>query len=174
MQMHFAFSNEVTLLFDFWAVRTLAGLLLSCVVVLMLTVIYELSKVLKSNLLSRVLLTLPLTPDSSLSPSLISDSEANVSANSDPLLTHRPLSPGENAEPLGSLSVRYSSSTCRWWFLHSSLALLHTSQVFLGYVLMLCVMSYNSAIFLSVIIGSGLGYYLAFPLLAKFPKAHSL
>ncbi|CAI9577616.1 unnamed protein product [Staurois parvus] len=115
----------------------------------MLTVLYELSKVLKSNLLSRVLLTLPLTPDSSLSPSLISDSEANVSANSDPL-THR------------------------WWFLHSSLALLHTSQVFLGYVLMLCVMSYNSAIFLSVIIGSGLGYYLAFPVLAKFPKLYSL
>ncbi|KAM5146146.1 protein SLC31A2 [Mantella aurantiaca] len=174
MHMHFVFSDEVTLLFDFWSVETLTGLALSCVVVLMLTVLFELSKVMKSNLLSRVLLTLPLTPDSSLSPSLISDTEANVSANSDPLLIHDALYPGENAEPLGSPPVRYSSSTCRWWFLHTSSALLHTSQVFLGYVLMLCVMSYNSAIFLSVIIGSALGYFLTFPLLAKYPKPHSL
>ncbi|XP_018408815.1 PREDICTED: probable low affinity copper uptake protein 2 [Nanorana parkeri] len=174
MQMHFVFSDNVTLLFDIWTVQTLTGLLLSCVIVLMLTVLYELSKVWKSNLLTKVLLTLPLTPDSSLSPSLISDTDANVSSTCDPLLTREPLYSGESSEPLGSLPVRYTSSTCRWWFLHSSLALLHTCQVFLGYVLMLLVMSYNTAIFLSVIIGSAIGYYLAFPLLAKYPKPHRL
>nr|DBA21562.1 TPA: hypothetical protein GDO54_018175 [Pyxicephalus adspersus] len=172
--MHFAFSDHVTLLFDIWTVQTLTGLLISCVVVLLLTVLYELSKVLKSNLLTRVLATLPLSPDASQSPSLISDSEANISANSDTLLANEPLYPGENHELLVSPPVRYTSSTCRWWVLHSTLALLHTSQVFLGYVLMLCVMTYNSAIFISVIIGSALGYYLAFPLIAKYPKPHSL
>ncbi|XP_075040993.1 protein SLC31A2 [Mixophyes fleayi] len=168
MQMHFIFSDNVTLLFDFWTVQTLTGLVLSCLVVLLLTILYEVSKVWKSNLLTRVLLTLPVTPDSTSSPSLISDTEPNFDVTSDPLF------PGDNAETVRSLPVRYAPSTSWWWFLHSSLALLHTAQVFLGYMLMLCVMSYNAAIFLAVLVGSGLGYYLAFPLLAKYPKAHSL
>uniref|UniRef100_A0A0E9UYE1 Copper transport protein n=1 Tax=Anguilla anguilla TaxID=7936 RepID=A0A0E9UYE1_ANGAN len=43
----------------------------------------------------------------------------------------------------------------------------HVVQVTLGYLLMLCVMSYNVWIFLGVIVGSLIGYFLAFPLLAK-------
>ncbi|KAM9325257.1 protein SLC31A2 [Gastrophryne carolinensis] len=171
--MHFAFSNNVTLLFDFWTVQTLTGLVLSCVVVLLFTIFYELSKVWKSNLMTRVLLTLPLTPDSSLTPSLITDMEASATT-SEPLLSPDPLYPGETPPILRASPVGSVSSSCRWWFMHSSLALLHIAQVFLGYALMLCVMTYNSAVFLAVILGSGLGYYLAFPLLAKYPKPHHL
>ncbi|XP_068104384.1 protein SLC31A2 [Hyperolius riggenbachi] len=173
MQMHFAFSDNVTLLFDFWTVQTVTGLLLSCLIVLLLSVLYELSKVWKSNLLKQVLLTLPLTPDS-LTPSLISDTEANVSANSEPLLTPDPLYPGDGYETLRSQPARLSSSHCRWWLLHSFLAFLHTAQVVLGYMLMLLVMSYNTAVFLAVLLGSGVGYYLAFPLLARYYKPHRL
>ncbi|KAM4019812.1 protein SLC31A2 [Anomaloglossus baeobatrachus] len=165
MQMHFIFSDNVTLLFDFWTVQTLAGLVLSFMVVLLLTVLYELSKVWKSNLLTQVIQTLPVTPDSALCPPLISDTES-----SDSLLTPDPLFPGETPTP----PVRFVSSTCRWWLLHSFLALLHTAQVFLGYSLMLCVMTYNAAIFIAVILGSALGYYVAFPFLSKYPKPHSL
>ncbi|XP_069799275.1 protein SLC31A2 [Dendropsophus ebraccatus] len=170
MQMHFVFSDNVTLLFDFWTVQTLAGLLLSFVVVLLLTVLYELSKVWKSNLLTRVLQTLPVTPDSPLCPPLLSDPESNFSAASDTLLIPDPLFSAEDTHP----PAQSSSSTYWWWLLHSSVALLHTVQVFLGYVLMLCVMSYNAAIFIAVILGSALGYFVAFPLLAKHPKPHSL
>ncbi|XP_075691497.1 protein SLC31A2 [Rhinoderma darwinii] len=170
MQMHFIFSDNVTLLFDFWTVQTLAGLVLSFMVVLLLTVLYELSKVWKSNLLTRVLQTLPVTPDSALCPPLISDTEEHFPAASDNSLTPDPVFPGEDSAP----HVRFSSSAFQWWLLHASLALLHTAQVFLGYVLMLCVMSYNATIFLAVILGSALGYYVAFPLLATYPKPHNL
>ncbi|KAG8554480.1 hypothetical protein GDO81_003803 [Engystomops pustulosus] len=145
--------------------------MLSFVVVLLLTVLYELSKVWKSNLLSRVIRTIPVTPDAAPYAPLTSDTEANLPATSDPGHTHDPLFPGEDSVPPVQIS---SSSTCRWWFLHSSVALLHTAQVFLGYVLMLCVMSYNATIFIAVIIGSALGYYVAFPLITRYPKPHDL
>lgn len=51
------------------------------------------------------------------------------------------------------------------WVLHCLQTAIHILQVTLGYMLMLCVMSYNVWIFLGVIMGSVLGYFLAFPLL---------
>ncbi|KAM8934245.1 protein SLC31A2 [Pelodytes ibericus] len=173
IQMYFIFSENLTLLFDFWTVHTLAGLMLSFLVVLLLTILYEVSKVWKSNLLTRVLQTLPVTPDLAPSTSLSPDSEDDLVVTSDPLLGHDTLS-YQNVDTIESPSDGQTCSTCRWWLLHSSLALLHTSQVALGYMLMLCVMSYNAAIFLAVIIGSALGYYLAFPLLSRYPKPHVL
>lgn len=53
------------------------------------------------------------------------------------------------------------------WTLRVTQALLHVVQVTLGYMLMLCVMSYNTWIFLAVIVGSGLGYFISFPLLNR-------
>lgn len=51
------------------------------------------------------------------------------------------------------------------WLLHVIQTALHVLQVVLGYMLMLCVMSYNTWIFLGVVLGSVLGYFLSFPLL---------
>lgn len=53
------------------------------------------------------------------------------------------------------------------WLLHALQTLLHILQVSLGYMLMLCVMSYNTWIFLGVIVGSALGYFISFPLLGR-------
>ncbi|CAB1318652.1 unnamed protein product [Coregonus sp. 'balchen'] len=47
------------------------------------------------------------------------------------------------------------------------LATLHILQVTLAYMLMLCVMSYNTWIFLGVILGSVLGYFIGVPLLGQ-------
>lgn len=53
------------------------------------------------------------------------------------------------------------------WLLHCIQTVLHILQVSLGYMLMLCVMSYNTWIFLGVIAGSVLGYFISFPLLGQ-------
>lgn len=53
------------------------------------------------------------------------------------------------------------------WLLHGIQTVLHMLQVSLGYMLMLCVMSYNTWIFLGVIVGSVLGYFISFPLLGR-------
>ena len=43
---------------------------------------------------------------------------------------------------------------------HLLQTVLHAVQVFAGYILMLAVMCYNAWIFLSVVVGSGMGYLL--------------
>ncbi|XP_053329827.1 probable low affinity copper uptake protein 2 [Spea bombifrons] len=173
MQMYFVFSENVTLLFDFWTVHTLAGLILSFLVVLLLTILYEISKVWKSNLLTRTLLAFPVTDDPIPSSFLTSDSEAAVVVTADPSQERDTIS-SQQTETSGSLYAGHVASNCRWWFLHCSLSLVHMVQIVLGYMLMLCVMSYNASIFIAVIIGSGLGYYMAFPFLSKYSKPHVL
>lgn len=49
---------------------------------------------------------------------------------------------------------------------HFGQSLLHVAQVVVGYFMMLAVMSYNTWIFFGVVLGSGVGYYLAYPLLS--------
>ncbi|XP_047661890.1 probable low affinity copper uptake protein 2 isoform X1 [Tachysurus fulvidraco] len=53
MQMHFEASSTVTLLFDFWSVHGPGGMVLSVLVVLLLTVLYEFLKVWKNVLVKR-------------------------------------------------------------------------------------------------------------------------
>ncbi|XP_068270077.1 protein SLC31A2 isoform X1 [Nyctibius grandis] len=59
MQMSFYFSDTVVLLFDFWSVHTPAGMVLSVLVILLLSVLYEALKMGKAVLLRRALLALP-------------------------------------------------------------------------------------------------------------------
>lgn len=49
------------------------------------------------------------------------------------------------------------------YLLHGIQTLLHMLQVSLGYMIMLCVMSYNTWIFIGVVVGSVLGYFISFP-----------
>lgn len=151
MQMTFEASSSVTLLFDFWDVHGPAGMVLSVFVVLLLTVFFEILKVWRVWLSSSS--KLARTPSAYASPSGRTEScsvlEASPSESS--------LTPTETQPP----SARNS------WLLHVIQACLHVLQVTLGYMLMLCVMSYNVWIFLGVVLGSALGYFIAFPLLGQ-------
>ncbi|XP_075628752.1 protein SLC31A2 [Balearica regulorum gibbericeps] len=59
MQMSFYFSDTAVLLFDFWSVHSPAGMALSVLVVLLLSMLYEAVKMGKATLLRRALLALP-------------------------------------------------------------------------------------------------------------------
>ncbi|XP_029565464.1 probable low affinity copper uptake protein 2 isoform X2 [Salmo trutta] len=149
MSMTFEAGSRVTLLFDFWDVHGPAGMVLSVFVVLLLTVFYELLKVWKVRLGKPLEQptqpTFPLT----LPPPLHSSDSLSESS----------LAPTEQAAPTPSPMNR--------WRLHGIQTAMHILQVTLGYILMLCVMSYNTWIFLGVILGSVLGYFIWFPLLGQ-------
>ncbi|XP_075761929.1 protein SLC31A2 isoform X2 [Pelodiscus sinensis] len=140
MQMHFFFSDKVVLLFDFWNVHSPAGMVLSVLVVLLLAVLYEAIKISKSKLLRQTLLALPTS------------------------LSQESLGPPDSGSVNSNLGQQNPSSK-RWFLYHVSQTLLHVAQVVIGYLVMLVVMSYNAWIFLGVIVGSTLGYYLVYPVL---------
>ncbi|KAL2099526.1 hypothetical protein ACEWY4_003920 [Coilia grayii] len=169
--MHFEASSSVTLLFDFWDVHGPAGMVLSVFVVLMFTLFYELLKVLKVELSDRLHepaspFPSPFTPQATCfpppPPCLLPQLEYHESNSA--IVS----SPSESSlNPADSANTPAANTNWKRWLLHGLQTLLHTTQVTLGYLLMLCVMTYNIWIFLGVIMGSVLGYFLAFPLLSK-------
>ncbi|XP_069017629.1 protein SLC31A2 [Embiotoca jacksoni] len=149
MSMTFEVSSSVTLLFDFWDVHGPAGMVLSVFVVLLLTVFYEVLKVWRVWLGNGSGLTQPQSRSGRSDSSSVLESSPSESS----------LTPMDSQPPAPSL--RNS------WLLHVIQTALHMLQVSLGYMLMLCVMSYNTWIFLGVIVGSVLGYFISFPLLGQ-------
>ncbi|XP_077626022.1 protein SLC31A2 [Crocuta crocuta] len=139
--MHFIFSNEVVLLFDFWSVHSPAGMALSVLVVLFLAVLYESIKVGKAKLLHQAVVTMSVLSSQRLVEETDQDSSASDSA------------------PAGRTRLR-------WFLCHFGQSLIHVVQVVIGYFMMLAVMSYNTWVFFGVILGSAVGYYLAYPLLS--------
>ncbi|XP_026196006.1 probable low affinity copper uptake protein 2 isoform X2 [Anabas testudineus] len=152
--MTFEVSSSVTLLFDFWNVQGPGGMVLSVFVVLLLTVFYEFLKVWKVWLATCSKLSQPQSPYA-----VNMSSHSGCSSVLDSAPSESSLTPIEPPSP--------SPNTRKSWLLHGIQTVLHMIQVTLGYMLMLCVMSYNTWIFIGVIIGSALGYFISFPLLGQ-------
>ncbi|XP_078498133.1 protein SLC31A2 isoform X2 [Lissotriton helveticus] len=148
--MSFFFSNKVTLLFDFWNVNSPAGMALSVLLVLLIAILYEIIKLIKMKMQHRI--SLVRTTPTMTTPALTS-----------------PAPGREMLLELDRTSINSGDTDCnvpskRWLPLHVGASLLHVVQVVLGYALMLCVMTYNSWIFLGIIVGSTVGYFLLFPM----------
>lgn len=141
MEMHFIFSDKVVLLFDFWSVHSPAGMAVSVLVILLLAVLYESIKFAKTKLLYRTLVNMPTSTSERLE-----GRDQDSSSSESPPPVNRPR--------------------LRWWLSHFGLSLIHVVQVVIGYFVMLAVMSYNTWIFLGVVLGAAVGYYLAYPLLS--------
>ncbi|XP_077163209.1 protein SLC31A2 isoform X2 [Paroedura picta] len=116
-------------------------MVLSVLIIMLLSVLYEAIKVGRAKLLQR---TMP-----ALAPSLSQET----------------LEEPEGAS-VNTGVERLASNSQKLFLWHSTQTLLHVVQVVLGYLVMLAVMSYNVWIFLGVIVGSAIGYYVAFPLLS--------
>ncbi|NXI61930.1 COPT2 protein, partial [Anseranas semipalmata] len=107
-----------------------AGMALSVLVILLLSVLYEVIKMGKAKVLRRALLAVP--------PSISREALAETDE-------------GDSG---------HGATQGRWFRYHVGQTLLHVVQVVVGYMLMLAVMSYNAWIFLAVIVGSTIGYYV--------------
>ncbi|XP_008289992.1 protein SLC31A2 [Stegastes partitus] len=154
MSMTFGVSSSVTLLFDFWDVHGPAGMVLSVIVVFLLTVFYEVLKVWRVWLGNGSKLSQP--PSQYASPPACRTDNGSVLESSPSESSLTPIEPRPPA-----------ASTRNSWLLHIIQTVLHILQVSLGYMLMLCVMSYNTWIFIGVVAGSVLGYFISFPLLGR-------
>ncbi|XP_066502281.1 probable low affinity copper uptake protein 2 [Hoplias malabaricus] len=162
--MYFEGSSSVTLLFDFWNVNGPGGMTLSVFIVLLLTLMYELLKVWKVRLPKRFEGSSVPHIQAAFTQAPQCFSPASEHPDSISTLTNSPseisLAPTEN-----TTTTAVIKPTVNRWLIHSLQTGVHVIQVVLGYMLMLCVMSYNIWIFVGVIVGSLLGYFLAFPLL---------
>ncbi|XP_061555368.1 probable low affinity copper uptake protein 2 [Phycodurus eques] len=152
MPMTFDVSASVTLLFDFWHVSTPGGMFVSVLVVMLLTVFYELLKVWRVWLSRSTVLAHYSTPYAGALSRRSDSSSVLENSPSETSLTSNDSHP---------IFRRKRDS----WLLHGIQTLLHLLQVTLGYMLMLCIMSFNTWIFLGIIAGSALGYFISFPLL---------
>ncbi|CAJ1070807.1 probable low affinity copper uptake protein 2 [Xyrichtys novacula] len=153
MPMAFELSDSVTLLFDFWDVRGPAGMVLSVFVVFLLTVFYEILKVWRVWLGVKHKLA---QHESRYGPAMSSRCDnSSVLENSPSESSLTPIDPPSPGPHRFSL------------LMHITQTILHLMQVSLGYLLMLCVMTYNFWVFLGVIGGSTLGYFISFPLLEQ-------
>uniref|UniRef100_A0A8V1AK81 Copper transport protein n=1 Tax=Gallus gallus TaxID=9031 RepID=A0A8V1AK81_CHICK len=149
VEMTFSFSDRLVLLFDCWSVHSPTGLALSVLVILLLSVLYEVVKMGKAKVLRRALLAVPPTfsQDTLLGPNEGDSGDGGGGDSED--------SGGQEREAMQG----------RWFRYHVGQTLLHVVQVVVGYTLMLAVMSYNAWIFLGVVAGSALGYFVVYPLL---------
>ncbi|XP_057674431.1 probable low affinity copper uptake protein 2 [Corythoichthys intestinalis] len=155
MPMVFEVSSSVTLLFDFWHVNSPGGMFVSVLVVMLLTILYEMLKVWRLWLGRGPSLKEYSTPYAGTPSHQIDNSSVLENSHSESSLT------------TGESSSFFPNNKASW-LLHGIQTLLHFLQVTLGYMLMLCVMSFNTWIFLGVILGSALGYFISFPLLEQF------
>uniref|UniRef100_A0A803TVB8 Copper transport protein n=1 Tax=Anolis carolinensis TaxID=28377 RepID=A0A803TVB8_ANOCA len=128
--------SQLTLL----VVVLLTGMVLTVVVILLLAVLYE---AIKAGKLKLIQCAMPVVPPS------ISQEAAQF------------LPEGAT---VGSIRFSFVKRCPFPW--HVVQTLIHVVQVVLGYMVMLAVMSYNSWVFIGVIVGSAIGYYVTYPLIS--------
>lgn len=179
MHMAFHFGYNELVLFPFWKVETILGLLLSCLVIFALAVLYEGLKILRCEVTCRCARKRyqqqrlgPKYPHSAPS----SHTHGNVTVNSGGGNSDQFKRAGTNGEHLlreagrsaeedivGSHFTRMDNAETYRMYCCSSVhmvqTLLHVVQVFVGFLLMLIFMTYNVWLCLAVLLGAGVGYY---------------
>merc|ERR1712241_294803 len=131
MKMYFHGGYEEVILFDFWRINTLGGLIGSMVVCFVLGIVYEFIKSYREYWMRGAFQT----------------------------VRYNQVEESRNKSQIEQGSVKFIE-TNMWSMAHFVLTLLHLVQITLAYFLMLIVMTYNSWLCGAVILGSTLGYFL--------------
>nr|ADD38305.1 High affinity copper uptake protein 1 [Lepeophtheirus salmonis] len=136
MMMFFHGGYEEVILFDFWRINTLGGLIWSMLICFLLSVSYEGIKFAREIIFRKY--NAPFIEEGS---------------NGNP--------PRSNIDDSISPTIRRALvfKNYIWSKSHFILTFLHILQVIVSYLLMLIFMTYNSWLCLSVIVGTGAGYF---------------
>jgi len=149
MSMYFHLGCTETILFSFWKIDSIGGLIGSMIGIFLMAMLYEGLKVLREYLLQRTLIHEPSHP------------HHHRLDNGNGLRT--PLG-GGNDTPDGSSTNETSTKTFLrphpFSFSHTLQTVLHMVQIFISYLLMLIFMTYNVWLSLAVILGAGVGYFV--------------
>lgn len=133
MQMYFEAGEKVTILFKQWKTHDAKELIASCFALFVLAIIYEGLKVYRQILLARTDLA---------------NDDVYTNTNCGNITSQTAvITIGPQRKRLCSLA-------------HLIQTILHTLQVFIGYLLMLAFMTYNCWICIALLLGSGMGYFL--------------
>lgn len=130
MQMYFVVSSKVTLLFKEWHTTNSGEMIGSCIALFVTGILYEGLKTYRQKMLLRPLQKLQVDSNHA------DGSELKFIRNTE--------------------KVSWKRFTSQ----HIIQSLLHMVQVFIGYVLMLAVMTYNVWVCIAVVLGAGCGYFI--------------
>nr|XP_004226335.3 probable low affinity copper uptake protein 2 [Ciona intestinalis] len=133
MTMFFNFNLPVTVLFFEWEIKDQGALIGSCFGIAVLGILYEIMKFLRQLWANKM-------------------REAN-----EPFV----LSASDCCDDDGIESYSISHKSSKFWIFHIVQSILHMVQVFIAYVLMLIVMTYNVWLVISLVAGAGAGYLIS-------------
>jgi len=154
MKMYFHGGYHEVILFDFWRISTLGGLIGSMIGCFILGILYEGLKFLREFLIGRELRTTSYTNVSS-NPVDISDEGADTASihSTEQAITRSP----ERRSGADQVKIIQTSILSRGHLLQT---ILQFVQIVLSYCLMLIFMTYNVWLCLAVALGASIGYFM--------------
>ncbi|KHN74632.1 putative low affinity copper uptake protein 2 [Toxocara canis] len=168
MKMWFHGGYDEVILFDFWRINSLSGLLLSCLLIFVMASLYEGIKWFRVYLQMSVYSSTPQCDQTTCRDAQKGLLEEGHSNGGDvyALTTTPPLQTRND-----SAGVRYSGATSPFSPMRIIQALLYLMQLTLAYWLMLIVMTYNSWLTAAVVVGAAFGHWLFAVLKCLNPQA---
>lgn len=146
MAMTFHGGYEETILFDFWRISTVGGLVGSCIGIFLLGILYEGIKFYREFLMAK-----GFSPYNNIQVNVENIQRRGSDENS---ITSIPTTPPRRNSAVKVIKTNMLSPT------HFIQTLLHMVQFTLSYFLMLIAMTFNSWLFAAVVAGATAGYFL--------------
>jgi len=155
MMMYFHFGYKEIILFSFWTINSIGGLIGSMIGIFLTATLYEGLKVFREFLLQRTLVC------ERINVRATTNQYSGTYSNG----LRVPLATDNGDSPDGSAIVNPPVKTTLlrphpFSVMHTLQAFLHMLQVFVSYLLMLVFMTYNVWLAFAVVLGAGAGYFL--------------